>query len=170
MRTESRKWLTAGMLMAGCLLVFGHCGPGDSNSNDNGNDNANDNGGTGNTVDDLPDLSSDDFLGTGEGADVFVPGLILIGFDQGLSGDTFLQVASATATALNGTLVDIIPDIQVMTLAVESGSEGAAITLAQQLLSVEYAEANFAGRVAAIDCLVPTANSAQFAQYQLFTT
>ena len=163
------------MLMGACLLVFGHCGPGDSgnsNSNDNGNgnDNANDNGGTGNTVDDLPDLSSDDFLGTGEGADVFVPGLILIGFDQGLTGDTFLQVASATATALNGTLVDIIPDIQVVTLAVEPGSEGAAITLAQQLSSVEYAEANFAGQVAAIDGLIPAASSAQLAQYQLFTT
>ena len=70
MLRESRNRLTAGMLMGACLLVFGHCGPGDSgnsNSNDNGhgNDNANDNGGTGNTVDDLPDLSSDDFLGTG---------------------------------------------------------------------------------------------------------
>ena len=170
MLREFRHKLTVGMLTAACLLVFGHCGPGDSNSNDNGNDNANDNGGTGNTVDDLPDLSNDDLFGTGEGADVFVPGLVLVGFDQGLTGDTFLQVASATATAINGTLVDIIPDIQVVTLAVESGSEGAAITLAQQLLSVEYAEANFAGRVATIDGLIPTANSAQFAQYQLFTT
>jgi subtilisin len=57
-----------------------------------------------------------------------------------------------------------------VTLAVESGSEGTAITLAEQLLSVEYAEANFAGQVAAIDEFIPTANSAQFAQYQLFTT
>ncbi|MCZ6654739.1 MAG: S8 family serine peptidase [Planctomycetota bacterium] len=171
MLRETRNGLTAGMLMSACLLLFGHCGPGDpGNSNTNDNDNGNDNGGTGNTVDDLPDLSSDDAFGTGEGADVFVPGLILVGFDQGLTGDTFLQVASSTATALNGTLVDIIPDIQVVTLAVASGSEGAAITLAQQLFDVEYAEANFAGRVAAIDGLIPTANSAQFAQYQLFTT
>ncbi len=162
--------------MAACLLVFGHCGPGNSNTNDNGNangndnDNANANGGTGNTVDDLPDLSSDDVLGTGEGVDLFVPGLILVGFDQGLTGDSFLQVASATATAINGTIVDIIPDIQVATFAVTPGSEGAAITLAEQLLSVEYAEADFAGQVAAIDGLIPTAESAQFAQYQLFTT
>ena len=59
MLREFRHKLTVGMLTAACLLVFGHCGPGDSNSNDNGNDNANDNGGTGHTVDDLPALRRD---------------------------------------------------------------------------------------------------------------
>ncbi|MEE9212962.1 MAG: S8 family serine peptidase, partial [Phycisphaeraceae bacterium] len=177
-------------LLAAVMLVSCQCGPGgpdSSNNNDNGG-NANDNGGTGNTIDDLPDLSDDDVLGTGEGDDVFVPGLVLIGFDQTITDDLLLQLAASTATSVNGELVDVIPDIQVITVAIEPGSEPSTITLAEQLENVDYAEADFAGQVAAapakraepaapalgpaarVDDLIPSANSAKFAQYQLFVT
>lgn len=155
------------------LLLLGglSCGPDDpGNSNGNNNSNGNDNSGTGHTVEDLPDLSIDDTLGTGEGADVPVPGLILVGFDQTVSDDLLLQLADSTATALNGELVDVIPDIQVISIQVEEGGEAAAIALAERLESVAYAEADFAGRLAAISEFIPDANSTQFAQYQLFVT
>lgn len=152
------------------LVLFGGCGPGaGDNGNGNGNGNSNDNG-TGPSVEDLPDLSSDDALGTGEGQDLAVPGLILIGFDLSISEATLLQLAGSTATALTGQLVDVIPDIRLITVAVEPGTELAAMVLAQQLQSVEYTELDVSGRVAAIDDWIPSAASAQFSQYQLFAT
>ena len=57
-------------LLVGALLLSASCGPfgsGNTNGNANASDNANENTGTGNTVDDLPDLSDDDAFGAGEG-------------------------------------------------------------------------------------------------------
>ena len=137
------------------LVLFGGCGPG-AGDNGNGNGNSNDNG-TGPSVDDLPDLSSDDALGTGEGQDLAVPGLILIGFDLSISDATLLQLAGSTATALSGQLVDVIPDIRLITVAVEPGAEPTAMLLAQQLQSVDYTERDVSGRGAAVADWIPSA-------------
>lgn len=160
-------------MLVGALLLSASCGPfgsGNTNGNANANDNGNENGGTGNTVDDLPDLSDDDAFGSGEGEDAFVSGLILVGFDQTISEDLFLQLAQATPTTINGQLLDVIPDIQVISVLVQPGAEQQSITLARQLENVDYAEAVFAGFVAGVTDLLPNAGSVEFAQYQLFLT
>jgi len=141
-----------------------------NNDNDSSASNTNQNSGTGNTINDLPDLGSDDVLGEGEGADVFVPGLILVGFEQSLTEDSFLQRAEATASSLNGELIDVITDLRICSVAVDPDSETDSLALAASLGNVDFAESSYAGRLAEVSDLLPQANSVEFAQYQLFVT
>ncbi len=164
-----RLWAALGL-----VLLWG-CGPGpdgnaNGNSNSNSNGNGNDNGGTGNTVDDLPDLSADDAFGTGEGPDSQILGLILVGYDSQVSDMLFAQLVDSTATALGAEVQDVISDIRVASFRVDPGGEDAAMALVEQLGDVAYAEIDVAGELAGVEEFIPEAASAEFAQYQLFST
>ncbi len=155
-------------LATGCAgFPFGNTNGNQNSNGANGNANGNQGGGS---LDDLPDLTTNDTLGTGEGEDVAVPGLILVGFDQNIDDALFAQAVNTVATTISGTLLDEIPDIRWATYVVPEGSEQQAISIAELIDSVEFVETDAGGRLAEVTDLLPNANSVEFGQYQLFLT
>ncbi len=126
--------------------------------------------GTGNTIADLPDLSDDDPIGFGERGDATTPGLLIVGYDPSIDEIFLEQLAVSAASSMGGQILDIIPELNLVTFAVNPGTELAAADIASRLDRVQFIEFNPTATIAEATDLIPGPTAVEFAQYQLFRT